>query len=242
MARIAIIAPHPDDAELGMGGTIALLAAQGHDVLICDMTDGCPTPVGDRATRLAEAAAALKELSPPAGSGSVAGGRVARVMLDLKNREVQHTIEARHKVAGVYRAHQASIVFVPHFLDAHPDHLAVTRIAEDARFDAKLTGLRLPGDEGRPPVYPKWLFHYYCTHLRRVPDPTFIVDTTAFAPAKRRAVEAYRSQFALNEKNRHVPDMIGAADAYFGSRIGAASGEPFYSREPLGLSGLAGLA
>ncbi len=233
-SQIVIIAPHPDDAELGMGGTIAKLAAQGHDVLICDMTDGCPTPIGDRPTRLNEAAAALKELAPPAGSK----GRLSRVMLDLKNREVQHTIEARHKVAGVYRAHRASIVFVPHFLDAHPDHLAVTRIAEDARFDAKLTGVSMPGDGGAAPVYPKWLFHYYCTHLRRVPDPTFIVDTTGFAAAKRRAVEAYRTQFALNEKNRAVPEMVATGDAYFGSRIGTSAGEPFYSREPLGLSGL----
>ena len=53
MARICIVAPHPDDAEIGMGGTIARLADQGHDLLIVDMTDGCPTPVGDRATRLA---------------------------------------------------------------------------------------------------------------------------------------------------------------------------------------------
>ncbi len=236
-SSIVIIAPHPDDAELGMGGTIARLASQGHDVLICDMTDGCPTPVGDRETRLAEAAAALKELAPPAGST----GRLSRVMLNLKNREVVHSVEARHAVAGVYRAHAASIVFVPHWLDAHPDHLAVTRIAEDARFDAKLTGLRLPGDGGRPPVYPKWLFHYYCTHLRRVPDPTFIVDTSGFAAAKRRSIEAYRSQFVLNEKNRAVPDMVATADAYFGSRIGTAAGEPFTSREPLGLSGLEGL-
>ncbi len=238
MPQVVIIAPHPDDAELGMGGTIARLAAQGHDVLICDLTDGCPTPVGDRETRLKEAAAALKELAPPGGSG----GRLSRVMLDLKNREVQHTLDARHKVAGVYRAHQASIVFVPHFFDAHPDHLAATRIAEDARFDAKLTGVSFPGDQGRPPVYPRWLFHYYCTHLRRVPDPTFIIDTSDFVDAKRRSIEAYRSQFALNEKNRSVPGMIAAADAFFGSRIGAAAGEPFYSREPLGLASLDALA
>ena len=41
-------------------------------------------------------------------------------------------------------------------------------IVEDARFDAKLTKTDLPGD----PVHPRWLFYYYCTHLRRIPDPT----------------------------------------------------------------------
>src|SRR3954468_24603372 len=125
-----------------MGGTIALLASQGHDVLLLDITDGCPTPRGDRPTRLAEAAAALKELAP-------SPGKLRRHLLDLPNRRVTHSIESRHAVAGVIRAHQASLLFIPHPEDAHPDHIAVTRIAEDARFDAKLTGLPLPGDGGK---------------------------------------------------------------------------------------------
>src|SRR5882762_4204635 len=41
-----VIAPHPDDAELGMGGTIALLLSQGARVGILDLTDGEPTPHG----------------------------------------------------------------------------------------------------------------------------------------------------------------------------------------------------
>ena len=234
MANILVIGPHPDDQEIGMGGTIALLAAQGHDVLILDVTDGCPTPQGDRETRLREAAAAALELSPP-------GKPIRRVLLDLPNRRVEHTIENRHKVAGVIRAHQASILFVPHPLDAHPDHLAVTAIAQDARFDAKLTRQPMPGDLGRPPLYPTWLFYYYCSHLRRVPDPTFIVDTSKHAADKFRAVSAYRSQFELNPLNHGAPDRFAQMDAYFGSRIGAAAGEPFFSHEPLGLSSLAGV-
>ena len=35
-------------------------------------------------------------------------------------------------------------------LDAHPDHVAVTRIAEDARFDAKLTKIGIPGEPWIP--------------------------------------------------------------------------------------------
>src|SRR5690349_10672108 len=135
-----------------MGGTIARLCSQGHDVLLLDVTDGCPTPRGDRPTRLAEAAAAVKELDPSGG--------LKRHLLDLPNRRVVHSIESRHAVAGVIRAHQASVLFVPHPEDAHPDHLAVTRITEDARFDAKLTGLPLPGDGGRAPIYPRWVIYY----------------------------------------------------------------------------------
>lgn len=227
--NILVIGPHPDDQELGMGGTIALLASQGHDVLLLDVTDGCPTPRGDRPTRLKEAAEAAAVLG------------VRRRLLDLPNRRVEHTVENRHKVAGVIRAHQAQVLFIPHPEDAHPDHLAVTRIAEDARFDAKLTKLDMPGDGGRPPIYPKWVFHYYCSHLRRVPDPTFIMDTSAFQAKKMAAIGAYRSQFAENPVNTQVPEWIAAGDRYFGSRIGAAAGEPFGGREPLGLGSLAGL-
>jgi len=236
LANILVIGPHPDDQELGMGGTIARLADQGHDVLLLDVTDGCPTPFGDRPMRLAEAAAALTHLSPPV---DVAGGRpVRRLMLNLPNRRVVHSIESRHAVAGVIRAHQATILFVPHPEDAHPDHIAVTRIAEDARFDAKLSGLALPGDSGRPPLYPKWLFYYYCSHLRRVPDPSFIFDISGYEGRKRGAIEAYASQFLMNPTNAGVPGWIAAGDMYFGSRIGVKAGEPFFTKEPFGLGGL----
>lgn len=46
MARILAIGPHPDDLEIGMGGTIAALLAQGHEVTMCDLTNGEPTPRG----------------------------------------------------------------------------------------------------------------------------------------------------------------------------------------------------
>ena len=55
--NILVVGPHPDDQELGMGGTIAKLVDQGHDVLLLDMTNGEPTPYGDPETRAGEAAA-----------------------------------------------------------------------------------------------------------------------------------------------------------------------------------------
>lgn len=234
MASILVVGPHPDDQELGMGGTIARLASQGHSVCLLDMTDGEPTPHGDPQTRAQEAALAAGVLSSP-------GNPVVRRQLGLRNRFVEHSIEARHKAAGVIRAVQAQILFVPYFEDAHPDHLAVTRIVEDARFDAKLTSLPMPGDEGRPPIYPKWLIYYFATHLRIAAQPSFVMDITGFEQRKHAAVVAYRSQFVVNEKNRAVVEWVAAAGKYFGSRIGTAAGEPFFSREPLGLTGFDGL-
>jgi N-acetylglucosamine malate deacetylase 1 len=219
--NVLVAGPHPDDQELGMGGTIALLASQGHRVLLLDLTDGEPTPHGDRATRAREAAEAARILG------------AERTTLDLPNREVVHSLEARRKVASVIRTFRADVIFVPHPEDAHPDHVAGTRIVEDARFDAKLTKTDMPGE----PTYARWLFHYWATHLRTVPQPSFLVDTSAFAARKREAVLAYRSQFVANERNRGVPEWLDAAGRYFGSRIGAAAAEPFFAREPIGLAG-----
>jgi N-acetylglucosamine malate deacetylase 1 len=239
MASILIVGPHPDDQELGMGGTIALLAGQGHRVTLLDLTNGEPTPKGTPEVRAKEAAAAAVALSP--GTYGQPGEAVQRVLLDLPNRRVEHTLAARHKVAGVIRAVQAEVVFVPYFEDAHPDHLAATRIAEDARFDAKLTGIQMPGDAGQPPVYPKWLIHYYATHLRIVPRPSFLIDISSTVERKQKAIAAYRSQFELNPKNVGVPKWIAQQDAYMGSRIGTAAAEAFFAREPIGLNGLGSL-
>lgn len=220
--RILVFGPHPDDQELGMGGTIARLAQQGHDVVLVDMTDGEPTPYGDPETRAIEARLAAEILG------------VTRVAVGLRNRFVEHTIEARHAVAGIIREHQADVLFVPHPEDAHPDHRATTRIVEDARFDAKLTKIDLPGE----PVYPRWLFHYYCTHLRIVPSPSFLMDITGYEQRKHDAIVAYETQFVLPEKNRGVVDWLRSANHFYGSRIGTAAAEPFFAHEPLGLTGL----
>ena len=210
-----------------MGGTIAKLAEQGHDVLLLDVTNGEPTPYGDPETRAKEAAAAAEVLSPESGSP------VRRRLLGLPNREVMHTMENRHLLAGAIRAHQAEIVFTTYPEDAHPDHRAVTRLVEDARFDAKLSKVEMPGSEGKPPCYPKWLFYYYATHLRWVADPNFLVDITGYVERKRESIVAYHTQFVIPERNRRVVEWIESANKYFGSRIGTQAAEPFYTKEPL---------
>lgn len=231
---ILVVGPHPDDQELGMGGTIAKLAAQGHRVVLLDVTTGEPTPFGDPETRAGEAEAACAVLD----NGT---GNVRRAMIGLPNRFVEHSIEARHKLAGAMRRWQTDIVFTPYFEDAHPDHRAVTRIVEDARFDAKLSKLDMPGDDGKNPIYPRWLFYYYATHLRWVADPSFCIDVTGFEQLKRESIIAYRTQFVLPEKNRRVVEWVGSALDYFGSRIGTRSAEPFFTKEPIGLDALGSL-
>lgn len=200
-----------------MGGTIAKLIKQGHQVHLVDMTTGEPTPRGTPELRLKESAAAAKILG------------VERTPLNLKNREVQHTIEARHKLAAVIRIHKPNVLFVPYPVDAHPDHVAVTKIAEDARFDAKLGKSAIIGE----PWHPKRIIYYFCTHLRLNINPTFCLDVSDTMEQKFQAVAAYESQMG--------PELVGLVRTtgdYFGSRIGTKHAEPFYSHEIVAFGGL----
>lgn len=217
-ASILIVGPHPDDQEMGMGGTILALKAQGHKIHLVDMTNGEPTPRGSVETRAKESAAAAEIMG------------VSRTCLGLPNREVVHSIEARHKLAALVRVHKPDWMFVPYPIDAHPDHVAVTRIAEDSRFDAKLTKSTIPGE----PWHPKRVLYYFCTHLRLNIDPTFCIDVSAHMETKLRAASAYASQF----DGTNVLERLRAVNAYFGTRIGTAYAEPFFSYEVMGFSGL----
>lgn len=90
-----------------------------------------------------------------------------------------------------------------------------------------------------PAQYPRWLFYYFCSHLRRVPDPTFLIDVTGFEGAKRASLEAYHSQFTANPANAGLVERVMAGLTYFGSRAGTAAAEPFFAHEPITLGSLA---
>ena len=223
--NIAVIAAHPDDAELGLGATMALLVSQGHRVLIIDATNGEPTPFGDIATRAQEAAEAANILG------------VARVNLEWTNRAITHDLASRHALAGQLRLNKIDIMFVPHPLDTHPDHLALTQICVDARFDAKLTKCKIPGE----PHHPRRLFHYFCTHLNHVPQPDFIVNCAGFEQKKMQAIAAYKSQFQANPKNHSIPNWVESMGRFYGSRINSDFGEPITSPECVGVRDISAL-
>jgi len=220
MASFLVIGPHPDDQELGMGGTIARLAQQGHKVHIVDMTNGEPTPHGSVETRARESTESAKILG------------VSRTLLGLKNREVVHDLESRHKLAALIRVHRPNVLFLPYPIDAHPDHVAVTKIGEDARFDAKLTKSEIPGD----PWHPKRIIYYFCTHLRMSFQPTFCIDVSDQIEQKMKAIACYVSQGMGPEG--WIPNAVKTMNSYFGGRIETKFAEPFFTYEVLGLGGL----
>jgi bacillithiol biosynthesis deacetylase BshB1 len=224
MIDAMIFAPHPDDAELGMGATIALLVQQGMKVMVVDMSNGEPTPYGSPEIREKERQAASAALGLPAEQ---------RLQLDFPNRTFEHSIEGRHKLAGVIRTHKPRWIFAPYMPDAHPDHVAATRMIEDARFDAKLTKIDLPGG----PHYPERVIYYFATHLRVHAAVSFCVDVTPAYEKKVKSLEAYQSQFYVHrgEQAGAVVEILRIRDRYFGTRIGCMYAEPFFVQEPLGV-------
>jgi len=219
-----VIAPHPDDAELGMGGGILKMLAAGMKVGVLDLTNGEPTPFGSPEIRAKETESATKIL-----------GLSWRDNLGLPNRSLEATLEAREKLAGAIRTVRPKWLFAPYWTDAHPDHVAATQLVEAARFWAKLSKTDMPGD----PFHPSRIYNYYCVHLKMHANPAFVLDISDVWEQKLESIRSYHSQFI--EGREHLDpqflDQLRDEAAYWGKSIGVKFGEPYTSREPIGLGG-----
>ncbi len=220
-----VIAPHPDDAELGAGGTILLLRSQGQRVGVLDLTDGEPTPHGSPEIRRRETEAASAVL-----------GLDWRGNLGLPNRRLVADLDARARLAGALRQLRPRYLFAPYWDDAHPDHVAATSLVEAARFWAKLTKTDLPGE----PHYPTKILYYFAIHLRIHPRPSFVLDISEHLEGKMKALACYHSQLVQGRPTNPptVLDDVRDRARYWGWAIGAAYGEAFVCREEVGLRGL----
>ncbi|MCF6158325.1 MAG: bacillithiol biosynthesis deacetylase BshB1 [wastewater metagenome] len=221
MTTILAVGPHPDDVEAGMGGGILKFVKLGYEVHILDMTNGEPTPYGNADIRKKEWEQSTAML-----------GIKSRTILDLPNRYLIDTIEARKKVAAVIRQIRPEIIFLPYWIDAHPDHIQTTQIGEAARFYAKLTKSDIPGE----PCYPPYIFYYLCSHFRLHVTPSFILDISSEFEKKLEIARTYQSQFAYDEARwEHISRSITAKCRYYGNLIRVDYGEPYMSREQIGL-------
>ncbi|GAB4275162.1 MAG: bacillithiol biosynthesis deacetylase BshB1 [Coriobacteriia bacterium] len=220
METAVCVGAHPDDVEIGMGATVASMAASGIRVVLVDLTDGEPTPHGDRRMRMTESAKAAREL-----------GAATRVCLDLPNRELTDSVDARRALAAVLREERPRWVFSPYPLDAHPDHVAASAIAVAARFYAKLTKTDMPGE----PHYPPRLYQYYAMHLRTPVVPSFVVSVPEGREQKMRALAAYESQFGPQTGNAGLPERVDAWGRHWGAYVGSEFAEPFFAPEVLGI-------
>jgi len=228
MLDYLVVSAHPDDAELAMGGTIALLLSQGKRVGVLDLTDGEPTPHGTVEIRRRETEAASKILGIP-----------WRNNLGLPNRSLQADIASRRLLAAAIRETQPRVIFAHYWEDSHPDHVAASALTDAARFWAKLTKTDLPG----APHYPQHIYYYFSVHLRLHPRPSFVMDISDHLETKMHALQCYHSQFVTGRSTASPTFLDSLRDRarYWGWSIGAAYGEPFVSREEIGLRSMADL-
>lgn len=220
-----VVAPHPDDAELGMGGTIAKMVAEGWRVGILDLTSGEPTPHGSEVRRRQETLKATEIL-----------GVAWRGNAGLPNRKLEPTLEARELIASYFRVLQPRWIFAPYWEDAHPDHVAATQLIEAARFWAKLSKTEMPGER----FHPERIYYYFCIHLRLAVQPDWIVDISEHWDQKLESVLAYQSQF-VEGRPTEPPTMIDRIRddaANWGRLINCKYGEPMATKEPLAMKSL----
>lgn len=220
---ILVVAPHPDDAEISVGGTILNAIAEGKRVGVIELTNGEPTPRGSLEIRVKETDAATKVL-----------GLTWRGNLGLTNRSLVNDLESRAKLAGVFRTTQPKVILAPYWEDAHPDHVAASQLVDDARFWSKLSKTDLPGERFWPPK----MYYFFSIHLRIHPKSSFVLDISDHIEKKMDAVRCYDSQ-VIQGRSDELPtllDDIRDRARYWGWTIFKAYAEPFASREEIGIS------
>jgi bacillithiol biosynthesis deacetylase BshB1 len=173
---------HPDDIELGCGGTLIKLADLGHSVALVDMVRGEMGTRGTVETRQSESRKAAEIM-----------GAVARENLGLQDGNIHVSEEAKRRVAEVVRKYRPRIVLIPYYEDRHPDHYHTSHLAYEGTFMAGLTRY----DTGQESYRPSRVIYYMGWYEF---EPTFIVDITDQFDRKMEAIMAYSTQFRPDDK------------------------------------------
>lgn len=210
--------PHPDDIEIGLGGTVATHVRQGHSVGLCDLTRGELGSNGtvDERRREAEAAGQVLGAVWRANLEWPDGG-IGRP--DLETTQIQSAV-------GLIRRCQPAVVAIPYWRDRHPDHEAASRVLRIAVFRAGLRRYEADGDAWKPGTT-----CYYFINDTGV--PSFVVDVSDVYETKRRALACHASQFrpsgdaAVETRltGTSFLRMVETRDASFGAQAGLAFAE-----------------
>ena len=215
--------PHPDDVELGIGGTLARQGSLGYSTAIIDLTRGEMGSNGTPALRVAEGEEAAQVL-----------GCAWRRNLALPDRRLDYRDpEQLLRVVGAIRSARPRVVAINWGVDRHPDHGAACKLMEEAIFSA---GLRRYETEHEP-FRPAKVVYYF---INDEAEPSFYVDITAFQAKKIESVFAHRSQFALGEgevetrlnRPTGLPYLVESRDRLFGAKVGVQYAEGFIVKQP----------
>lgn len=230
---ILAIGVHPDDVELGCGGTLLKHIADGRKVGILDLTRGELGTRGSAELRLKEAAAA----------GDVLGVS-ARENLGLADGFFQNNEASQREVIKIIRKYRPEIVLAnaPH--DRHPDHGRASKLVYDACFLAGLPKIETELDgQAQQAFRPKNLYHYIQAYRL---EPSFVVDITDHMDKKMEAVLAYKSQFYNPESeepetfiaSKGFMEMVKARAVEFGTIAGYQYAEAFIANRYPGVQDL----
>lgn len=218
---LLVFGPHPDDLEIGLGGTIARHVADGYRVGLTDLTAGELGSNGTPEQRLVEAQQAGEVL-----------GVAWRENLGWPDGGI--TADHVRAAAECIRRHRPSVVAVPHWDDRHPDHVAASRVLREGVFRAGLRRYAAAGDAWRP----DWICYYF---INQSAAPSFVVDVSAHYAKKREALACHRTQFtptgadavATRLTASAFGQLIESRDAQFGAQIGVEFAEGLVVVEPV---------
>ena len=220
---LLVFGPHPDDLEIGLGGTIAKHVALGYRVGLCDLTAGEMGSNGTVDERLAEAEAARAAL-----------GAVWRTNLRLPDRGIGRDPAHEREAVRVVREARPRVVALPYWSDRHPDHAAASQMLTEAVFSARL---RRYGAGGGP-----WRAESVCYYfINDSASPSFVVDVSAHYGCKREALACHRTQFAPDGAGAVATrltsplfrQLVESRDAQFGALAGVAFAEGLVVRDPV---------
>lgn len=226
-----VFSAHPDDAELSMGGTIALLAKNNLKVGLIDLTKGELGTRGTAETRQREAFNAALVL------------KVAlRENLEIQDGNIQINKENIQKVIMTIRKYRPRIIFAPYKNDRHPDHIDASNLVKRAFFYSGLTKIRTFDKEVPQQSFrPEKLFYFMQTYPF---EPSFIVDISETFDTKMRAIECYETQFhnpKISEPETFISrpeflNYIRSRAEYYGFQIHKKYGEAFFCEEKIELN------
>jgi bacillithiol biosynthesis deacetylase BshB1 len=220
---LLVFGPHPDDIEIGIGGTVARHAALGHVVGLCDLTAGEMGSNGSVEERLAEGEAARVVL-----------GAAWRRNLRWPDRGIGTDPAHVRSAAELIREARPRAVALPYWSDRHPDHVAASQVLTEAIFNSGLRRYAAAGDPWRP----EWSCYYF---INDSAPPSFVVDVSEHYETKRRALACYGSQFrpsgagavATRLTASTFGQLIESRDAQYGALAGVAFAEGIVVREPV---------
>lgn len=198
---------HPDDVELGAGGTLAAHAAKGHKIGIIDLTAGELGTRGTPEVRQTEAKEAAKIL-----------GVNVREIMRLKDGFFENNQINQLEVIRRIRKYRPEIILCNAPSDRHPDHGRAAQLVLDASFYAGLRKIETTEDgELQQAWRPKAVYHYIQFYSLK---PHFVFDISSHIQAKMRAIKAHSSQFYNPESDE--PETLIASKEFFESLEGRA--------------------